>query len=97
VILLLFAFYFLDKETDSLIFATGCSVCTKPNQFTQLGVTKYSDSTNTTENGLLTDNGPGSWYYYAANRVTKVPFDKGYYAEFKVKDFSEFWLNDGGP
>ena len=89
-------FYFLDKETDSLIFATGCTVCTKPTQFTQLGVTKYSDSTNTTENGLLTDNGPGSWYYYAANRVTKVPFDKGYYAEFKVKDFSEFWLNDGG-
>ena len=24
-----------------------------------------------------------------------VPFDKGYYAEFKVKDFSEFWLNTG--
>jgi hypothetical protein len=27
--------------------------------------------------------------------VRKIPFDKGYYAEFKVKDFSEFWLNDG--
>ena len=26
----------------------------------------------------------------------KIPFDKGYYAEFKVKDFSEFWLNNGG-
>ncbi|MGB3005381.1 MAG: T9SS type A sorting domain-containing protein, partial [Chitinophagaceae bacterium] len=25
-----------------------------------------------------------------------IPFDKGYYAEFKVKDFSEFWLNNGG-
>lgn len=89
-------FYFLDKETDSLIFATGCAVCTKPTQFTQLGITKYSDSTNATENGLLTDNGPGTWYYYPANTVTKVPFDKGYYAEFKTKDFSEFWLDDGG-
>lgn len=89
-------FYFLDKETDSLIFATGCAVCSKPTQFTQLGVTKYSDSTNTTENGSLTDNGPGNWYYYPASRVVKVPFDKGYYAEFKTKDFSEFWLNDGG-
>ncbi len=29
-------------------------------------------------------------------KATKVPFDKGYYAEFKVKDFSEFWLNNGG-
>ncbi len=28
--------------------------------------------------------------------MAKVPFDKGYYAEFKVKDFSEFWLNTGG-
>jgi hypothetical protein len=89
-------FYFLDRETDSLIFATGCNVCTKPTQFTQLGVTKYSDSTNTTENGLLTDNGPGKWYYYPANSITRVPFDKGYYAEFKTKSFSEFWLNDGG-
>ena len=25
-----------------------------------------------------------------------MPFDKGYYAEFKVKDFSEFWLSNGG-
>jgi hypothetical protein len=89
-------FYFLDRETDSLIFATGCGVCTKPTQFTQLGVTKYNDSTSTTENGSLTDNGPGNWFYYPANAVTKVPFDKGYYAEFKTKDFSEFWLNDGG-
>ncbi len=89
-------FYFLDKETDSLIFATGCAVCTKPTQFTQLGVTEYSDTTNTTENGLLTDNGPGSWKYYTSSTVTKVPFDKGYYAEFKTKNFSEFWLNNGG-
>jgi hypothetical protein len=28
--------------------------------------------------------------------VKKIPFDKGYYAEFKVKNFSEFWLNNGG-
>lgn len=89
-------FYFLDKETDSLIFATGCGVCTKPSQFTQLGITEYNDTTNTTENGLLTDNGPGNWKYYTSSTVTKVPFDKGYYAEFKTKDFSEFWLNNGG-
>jgi hypothetical protein len=89
-------FYFSDRETDSLIFATGCSVCTKPTQFTQLGITKYSDSTGTTENGLLTDNGPGKWHYYPANTFKRVPFDRGYYAEFKSNGFSEFWLNDGG-
>jgi agmatine/peptidylarginine deiminase len=32
---------------------------------------------------------------YIARHVTKVPFDKGYYAEFQVQDFSEFWLNNG--
>ena len=29
------------------------------------------------------------------SKTRMVPFDKGYYAEFKVKEFSEFWLNNG--
>ncbi len=37
-----------------------------------------------------------NWLFIIPANVTKVPFDKGYYAEFKVKDFSEFWLNKGG-
>ena len=89
-------FYFLDKESDSLIKASGCATCTKPTTAYELGVSKYSDPDRTFENGTITDNQQGIWKFIGATDVAKVPFDKGYYAEFKVKDFSEFWLNNGG-
>ncbi len=89
-------FYFLDSETETLINATGCGYCYKPPSAYDLGVTKYSDPIDANENGTLADNmSPNYWFINAAKAV-KVPFDKGYYAEFKVKDFSEFWLNNGG-
>ncbi len=90
-------FYFLDNETEALINATGCTLCTKPSMAKELGVTKYSDADDNKENGTLADNTPGNYLFINAGKVKKVPFDKGYYAEFKVKDFSEFWLNNGGP
>jgi len=89
-------FYFLDSETESLINATGCSGCTKPTMVSELGVSKYSDPDNNFENGTIGDNNQGSWLFINAGNAAKIPFDKGYYAEFKVKDFSEFWLNNGG-
>ncbi|HYM94345.1 MAG TPA: T9SS type A sorting domain-containing protein, partial [Chitinophagaceae bacterium] len=88
-------FYFLDSETESLINATGCGTCTKPSMAYELGVSKYADPDTSFENGAITDDLPGSWLYIIPDLVTKVPFDKGYYAEFKVKNFSEFWLNNG--
>jgi len=89
-------FYFLDKESDSLIAAKGCSACTKPANAYELGVSKYSDPDKNFENGNINDNQQGIWNFISSDNVIKVPFDKGYYAEFKVKDFSEFWLNNGG-
>jgi hypothetical protein len=89
-------FYFLDNETDSLIKATNCSTCPQVSTAYELGVTQYSDPNPSFENGSLLDNQQGVWDYIQPDRVAKVPFDKGYYAEFKVKDFSEFWLNTGG-
>jgi hypothetical protein len=89
-------FYFLDKESDSLIAAKGCATCTKPTTAYDLGISKYSDPDPTFENGTITDNQQGLWNFIAPTSVAKVPFDKGYYAEFRVKDFSEFWLNNGG-
>ncbi|MER3470443.1 MAG: peptidase S8/S53 subtilisin kexin sedolisin [Chitinophagaceae bacterium] len=87
--------YFLDKETDSLIFATGCSGCSKPAGAYELGVSKYTDPDKTKEDGTIANDLSGNWAFIVPSKVTKVPFDKGYYAEFKVKDFSEFWLNNG--
>ena len=90
-------FYFLDSEMEALINATGCTGCSKPSTAYELGITKYSDVVDAVENGSLADNTPGSNYLFITPaNVIKVPFDKGYYAEFKVKDFSEFWLNNGG-
>ncbi|MBL0335488.1 MAG: S8 family serine peptidase [Chitinophagaceae bacterium] len=89
-------FYFLDSETELLINAAGCGTCYKPTMAYELGVTKYSDPDNNFENGTLLDNVQGVYTYINANKSTFVPFDKGYYTEFKVNNFSEFWLNNGG-
>ena len=88
--------YFPDTETETLIAATGCAGCAKPSTVYDLGVTKYSDPDNNFENGTIADNNQGVWTFVIPSRATKVPFDKGYYAEFKVNNFSEFWLNTGG-
>jgi hypothetical protein len=88
-------FYFTDQETELLLNAAGCGLCSKPASAYELGVTKYNDANKTLENGDLADNITGKWSFIA--NAVKVPYDKGYYAEFRVKDFSEFWLNNGGP
>ena len=88
-------FYFLDTESEALINATGCATCNKPSTAYDLGVEKYSDAIDANENGAIADNIGGDWLFINSIKATKVPFDKGYYAEFKVKDFSEFWLSYG--
>jgi hypothetical protein len=89
-------FYFLDFEIESLLNATGCPTCTKPSMVTELGVTKYSDPDDNFENGNLADDLQGTFSFLSPDWNYKIPFDKGYYVEFKTKDFSEFWLNNGG-
>jgi hypothetical protein len=89
-------FYFLDREVDTLVKATGCAGCFKPSSAYDLGVSKYSDPDDNFENGAIGDNNQGMWTFIQSENVLKVPFDQGYYAEFTVKDFSEFWLNNGG-
>lgn len=89
-------FYFLDTETEALINATGCATCYKPTMAYELGVSKYSDPNDAFENGTVIDNNQGTWTFVNSGKARKVPFDKGYFAEFKVNNFSEFWLNNGG-
>lgn len=89
-------FYFLDSETEALLAASGCGSCSKPGNAYQLGVSKYSDPNTAVEDGDVANSSGWYWSFINAARARKVPFDKGYYAEFKVKNFSEFWLNNGG-
>ena len=88
-------FYFLDTESEALINVTGCNGCSKPTTAYDLGVSKYNDADTTKENGTVIDDITGNWSFITSANVRKVPFDKGYYAEFKTKKFSEFWLNSG--
>ncbi len=89
-------FYFTDKETDTLIFAQGCGTCYKPGMAYELGVSKYSDPNDFYEDGVVENGIAGVWLFINSGKVLKVPYDNGYYAQFRVKDFSEFWLNNGG-
>ncbi|CAG4988935.1 hypothetical protein DYBT9275_00189 [Dyadobacter sp. CECT 9275] len=83
--------YFLDTETENLLSATSCSGCGKPVSAYELGVSEYTSSNKNLEDGDISNNNGGSWLFHSG--VRKVPFDKGYFAEFKVKGFSEFWLS----
>jgi hypothetical protein len=89
-------FYFLDAETEALLNATGCGTCYKPSMAYELGVSKYSDANDFYEDGIVENGLSGIWLFINSAKVQKIPYDKGYYAQFRVKDFSEFWLNNGG-
>lgn len=87
--------YFTDAEADSLINATGCISCLKPKDAYELGVTKYSGSL-VEENGILDDDVKGFFKYITPANTAIIPQGDGYYAEFTVNSFSEFWFNNGG-
>ena len=90
--------YFTDKESEALLFADSCAVCTKPPDAYRLGISVHSSDKASTENDSLEDDQAGGWSYLDHNKVAIVPFEKGYYAELAIDDlrFSEFRLNNGG-
>ncbi|MBS1933176.1 MAG: S8 family serine peptidase [Bacteroidetes bacterium] len=90
-------FYFLDAEVNNLINATGCPGCTTISDAYQSGVTQYSKAPSE-EDSTLNNNVSGLYNYILPHtQVSVVPYDNGYYAEYKVGGFSEFWINNGGP
>jgi hypothetical protein len=88
-------YYFLDAEANALINATGCGACTTISDAYSVGVTQYSNAL-AEENGSLSDNTSGVYNFILPPQVTIVPYDNGYYAEYQVSNFSEFWINSGG-
>jgi len=83
--------YFTDEEANNLLNATGCPTCGKPFDAYELGVTKYS-GLSVEENGNIEDNFTNYQFITPANTLI-VPHYNGYYAEFSVNSFSEFWLS----
>ena len=89
-------FYFLESETVKMVQANNCTGCTPPASAYDLGVSRYSDLNDAAENGTIFDNNSGSWTFLPRGVTAIVPYDKGYYAEFRVKGLSEFWLQASG-
>ncbi len=86
-----------DADVLTLVNATGCTACSKPEDAYRLGVTKYDNPNTSLEDSTLTNNSGGTYVYIPYSRVRWVPYDAGYYAQFRVASFSELWFNDGGP
>lgn len=84
-------FYFTEAEAASMIGASSCGPsCQTITDAFITGVYKFSGS-EPVENGII-DDGTGTYQFIAPDKVDVVPFNNGYYAEFKVRSFSEFWL-----
>ena len=90
-------YYFLDAEAKALMNATGCAGCTTITDPYQSGVTQYSSPVTTEEDGDLGNDVSGTRIFHLPQDVSIIPYDNGYYAEYQVNGFSEFWINNGGP
>jgi hypothetical protein len=91
-------YYFLDTEAANLIGATGCPICTTIPDAFQAGVTQYSSPIPAEEDNTLANNAGGTYLFHRPHQdVSIIPYDNGYYAEYQVTGFSEFWINNGGP
>jgi subtilase family protein/type IX secretion system substrate protein/immune inhibitor InhA-like protein len=91
-------YYFLDSEADSLIDATGCDSCiTIPDAY-QAGIMQYSSPALSEEDSTLRNDSSGTFHYLQPRQaVSIIPNDDGYYAQYQVSGFSEFWINTGSP
>lgn len=91
-------YYFLGTEVDSLLRASGCSTCTTIPDAYQAGIMQYSSPVLSEEDNVLNNNINGTFHFLLPRRdLSIIPYDKGYYAEYQVSGFSEFWINGGTP
>lgn len=91
-------FYFLDSEANRLINDTSCNSCISIHDAYESGVTQYSSTVLAEEDSTLANNVNGNYVFLQPQHdVQIIPYDNGYYAEYHVNGFSEFWINGGGP
>lgn len=89
-------FYFTEAEAKALMNAAGCGICTTISDPYVSGVTQYSATGFVNEDGNLSNDVGGLFQFKLPAVVDIIPYDSGYYAEFPVSGFSEFWINNGG-
>ena len=89
--------YITDAEVLKMIEDNSCIGCNKAEDAYRLGIVKYDDPNNANENGAWFDNVNGTYNFIASPSINWVPYERGYYAEFKVNSFSEFWFTTEVP
>jgi hypothetical protein len=85
--------YISDVETEAMVSANNCQGCQNISSVLGLGVSRFSHTDKSLENGTIYDNSSGTWDFIPPASVSKVPFGPGYYLEFNTSGFSEFWLS----
>jgi hypothetical protein len=88
--------FFTTAEAEYLQFGRNCPTCIKPKHVYRLGISFYSSDSTLEENNKIDDNTEGAWQFYDFKQIKLVPYEKGYYAEFKTSGHGEYWLNSGG-
>jgi hypothetical protein len=85
-------FHFSENDILRMLTTTKCTPCLKLNDAYRTAITQYSGPAEF-ENGILNDGAGGTYSFIPPSKVEIIPFNNGYYAEFKVKSFSEFWIH----
>ncbi|HXB09017.1 MAG TPA: S8 family serine peptidase [Puia sp.] len=90
--------YFLDSEAVNLMNASGCATCMTIADAYQSGITQFSGLLPAEEDSTLANDTVGTFLFHTPHtEVTVIPYDNGYYAEYTVNGFSEFWINAADP
>lgn len=87
--------YLTNAEMKEMQAASGCVDCSVPLDYTKLGITKFSSVNRSIEDNNLNNNAGGIYEYISPNQLTALPFQNGFYFDFDINTFSEFWFNDG--
>jgi hypothetical protein len=87
-------YYFLDTESKDLLNASGCGACSTLQDAYQSNIMQFSSPVAAAEDSLLGNDTSGTFHYFLSQKgAVTVPYDNGYYTEYKVGGFSEFWVN----
>ena len=90
--------FLLESEVVKVVNDTTCPSCGHFTGAYSLGVTHFNNPNKPlVENNTLADDSGGVFNFVPYKAVQWVPYDNGYYAQFKTKPTGEFWFNDGGP
>lgn len=95
---LTYRLYVPDADMKRLRAAENCASCTRAEAFYRMGISTFtSPDAPALENGNFEDSKDGVWQFIPYEQIRYVPYDNGYYAEFKSEQTGEFWFNNGGP